>query len=289
MADPIASGDQPQPLLTPRSDVGVSIDGFTHWYNSTWIANQNVYLQFLTWMLAGYIWIPLMYLNTSFAKWFATTWVARQVAYVQVVVWACGGYVVIPLMYIYITTDGTTLKEKWRCMTSARKMWTGVILGGVGIVALFLIANASMPIAQTAITQEAGESYDGSAELPTGLTSTQGVRLGPHFSREELREVAGRFIQNEIQPGWQLERVIAVMGKPTVFQRTNGLSWHPPEKRKQFLEDPLIPPSVKREMQKETAICTWSDKEDPDSYFIMLLFEEGVLADWECVSINLSK
>lgn len=146
-------------------------------------------------------------------------------------------------------------------------------------------------VAQQSVTkQEATEPYDGTVELPAGLTTAGGVKVGPNFSRKELRDIAGRFIQNEIQPGWTLERVLAVMGKPTKFSRTNGFTGQTPEQQKQFLDEPLIPPSVKRQMQKELVICTWSDKEDPGSIFIMLGFEDGVLGEGDTfITIKLAK
>jgi hypothetical protein len=152
------------------------------------------------------------------------------------------------------------------------------------------VSEANEASRQVVTQQEAGKPYDGSAELPTGLTSAKGVKVGPNFSRKELREIAGRFIQNEIQPGWTLDRVLAVMGKPSNFSRTNGFAGQTPEQQKQFLEEPLIPPSVKRQMQKELVICTWSEKEDPDSLFIMLGFEDGVLGEGDTfITIKLAK
>lgn len=150
--------------------------------------------------------------------------------------------------------------------------------------------EADVVARQSATKKEATTSYDGSAELPAGLTTLRGVKVGPNFSHKELRDIAGRFIQNEIQPGWTLERVLAVMGKPSEFSRTNGFTGQTPEQQKQFLEEPLVPPSVKRQMQKELVICTWSDKGDPDSIFIKLGFEDGVLGEGDTfITIKLAK
>lgn len=138
--------------------------------------------------------------------------------------------------------------------------------------------------------EESPAASGGFAELPAGLTPGGGVTVGRTFSRDELRDIAGRFIQNEIKPGWDLEKVIAVLGKPTKFARSNGFIGQTPEQQKKFLEDPLIPPSVKRQMQKELAICTWSDSKDPDSIFIMLGFQDGVLGDGDSfITLSLAK
>jgi len=115
-------------------------------------------------------------------------------------------------------------------------------------------------------------------ELPTGLTGILGERVGPDLTTDELRAVAGRFIQNEVRPGWELERVLGLLGKPSTFARTNGLVGQSPEQQKKFMDDPLIPPGVKRTMLKELVICTWNDSSDPDNRYISLAFVDGRLS-----------
>ena len=114
-------------------------------------------------------------------------------------------------------------------------------------------------------------------DWPTGLTDRSGVRVGPYFSRDELRAINGKFLQEELKPGWQLERVVEVLGKPTRISRTNGLTGKSPEQVKKFMDDPLIPPDVKAHLSKVLETCTWSFADDPDTYFIMLGFEDGQL------------
>lgn len=117
-------------------------------------------------------------------------------------------------------------------------------------------------------------------DLPSGLTDRDGVRVGPYFSKKELHDIAGKFIQNEIRPGWELKRVIGILGKPTTFSRTDTFGGNNDAKeRKQFLDDQLIPPGTKAQMLKKTEICTWSCSDDSGKNFIMLGFEEGRLGD----------
>lgn len=138
-------------------------------------------------------------------------------------------------------------------------------------------ADKDMPEA-TAGRSVAAPAVEASGELPTGLTGIFGERVGPDFTTEELRAVAGRFIQNEVRPGWELQRVLELLGKPSTFSRTNGLVGQSPEQQKKFMEDPLVPPAVKRNMLKELVICTWNDSGDPDNRFIKLAFVDGRLS-----------
>lgn len=206
------------------------------------------------------------------------------------------------------------LKPDW----SNKTKWIATGLMGLLLVGRFNAANERKSEEPVAVSQKSGatdssgkaaavnDAYEsrrqsvgpedsttasgGFAELPAGLTPGGGVTVGPTFSRDELRDIAGRFIQNEIKPGWQLEEVIAVLGKPTKFTRSNGFIGQAPEQQKKFMEDPLIPPTVKRQMQKELVICTWSDSKDPGSIFIMLGFQDGVLGDGDSsITLSLAK
>jgi hypothetical protein len=142
----------------------------------------------------------------------------------------------------------------------------------------------------TATRQTDAPAVEASGELPTGLTGIFGERVGPDFSPEELRAVAGRFIQNEVRPGWELERVLGLLGKPSTFSRTNGLVGQSPDEQRRFMDDPLIPPGVKRSMSKELVICTWNDSTDPDNRFIKLAFVNGRLSgDEGAIVVQLAK
>lgn len=115
---------------------------------------------------------------------------------------------------------------------------------------------------------------------PAGFTKGKfGDRVGPRFSKEELKEVAGKFIQNEIKPGWKIDRVLAIMGKPTKFSRMDSFGNASEAERRKVLDDPLTPPDLKKHMLKVIEICTWEYKEDPGKNFIMLSFMDGEFTD----------
>jgi hypothetical protein len=131
---------------------------------------------------------------------------------------------------------------------------------------------------------------EGDVPWPTGTTPFGGVKVGPAFSKEELKAVAGRFIQRGIMPGWTLDEVLAVLGTPTTFSRTDGFIGMSPGQKQKFLDDPLIPPDVKASMKDVLEICTWSYADDPETYFISLGFENGRLLDGDhAIALRLPK
>jgi hypothetical protein len=112
------------------------------------------------------------------------------------------------------------------------------------------------------------------AEWPT---ASSGVKAGPYYSKDELTAIAGRIIQNGIGPGWELSRVIGILGKPTNVSRSDGYMGMGPDEIREFKNNPLIPPDVKEHLSRVQEICTWSFADEPASHFIMLNFVDGRL------------
>jgi len=176
------------------------------------------------------------------------------------------------------------LKPDW----SPKAKW--IATGLMGLVLVGRMTGSPESDSPSADAESQVNSETVLAALPTGLTPPGGAKVGPAFDRKELSEIAGRIIQSGIRPGWDLERVLAVLGKPTRFMRINGFTGQTPETQKKVLDDPLVPPDVKQQMLKELVICTWSYTKDPGSYFITLGFNDGVLdGDDESITINLPK
>ena len=117
--------------------------------------------------------------------------------------------------------------------------------------------------------------------LPTGRTSPTGVDVGPAYSEEKLQLIATKILENShrFQAGTPIQSVLAELGQPTRFSRTDAFGNSSPEEREKLLSNPSIPSTVKTQMQKVIEVCVWSYESEPDSYFIMMGFSNGVLAD----------
>jgi len=131
------------------------------------------------------------------------------------------------------------------------------------------------------------QETDTLADWPTGITTSSGVKIGPYFSKGELTAIAGKIIQQGIGPGWELRRVIGVLGRPTKVSRFDGYLGMSPDAVKEFKDNPLIPPDVKAHMSKVRETCTWSCAEEPETHFILLGFEEGRLVETDGIMIRL--